>query len=242
MTIIIPMAGLSSRFTNAGYVLPKYMLYAVDQSLFSIAVNSFKAYFQSCSFIFVCRDLFDTKRFVELECEKLGISQFRTVLLNVRTRGQAETVFQGIEQANMEEDEPILIFNIDTFRPEYTFPELMNTWDGYLETFKGHGSNWSYARTLSPDSTQVVETAEKREISDNCSTGIYYFKSVSLFRSAYQKCIVNEINHELYVAPLYNWLIQDGYDIQIHTIPRHEVVFCGIPQEYRDYISMRING
>lgn len=235
------MAGLSSRFTDAGYVLPKYMLYAVDQSLFSIAVSSFKNYFQSCRFIFVCRDLFDTKRFVELECGKLGIGRFRVALLNAPTRGQAETVFMGIEQANVEEDEPVLIFNIDTFRPGYTFPKLINSWDGYLETFKGHGSNWSYAKTLSPDSTQVVETAEKREISDNCSTGIYYFKSASLFRTAYQKCLADGVNHELYVAPLYNNLIRDGHDIHIHVIPRREVIFCGIPQEYRDYIFMRIN-
>ena len=39
MTIIIPMAGLSSRFTNAGYVLPKYMLYVKNRSLFNLAVS-----------------------------------------------------------------------------------------------------------------------------------------------------------------------------------------------------------
>lgn len=47
MTIIIPMAGLSSRFTKAGYILPKYMLYAVDRSLFNVAVSSFEKYFKS---------------------------------------------------------------------------------------------------------------------------------------------------------------------------------------------------
>ena len=48
MTIVIPMAGLSSRFTKAGYTLPKYMLYVVDKSLFYLAVRSFEHYFQSC--------------------------------------------------------------------------------------------------------------------------------------------------------------------------------------------------
>ena len=38
--IIIPMAGLSSRFTKSGYTLPKYMLYAGNKSLFRLAVES----------------------------------------------------------------------------------------------------------------------------------------------------------------------------------------------------------
>ena len=32
---------------------------------------------------------------------------------------------------------------------------------------------------------KVIETAEKKEISNNCSTGIYYFKTVKSFLNAY---------------------------------------------------------
>ena len=60
MTIIIPMAGLSSRFTKAGYVLPKYMLYVKNKSLFNLAVTSFEKYFDTCRFVFVARNVFDT--------------------------------------------------------------------------------------------------------------------------------------------------------------------------------------
>lgn len=48
--IIIPMAGLSSRFFKAGYTKPKYMLDAHGISLFDHAVNSFKAYFKTETF------------------------------------------------------------------------------------------------------------------------------------------------------------------------------------------------
>ena len=139
MTILIPMAGLSSRFTKAGYVLPKYMLYVKNRSLFNLAVSSFDKYFDSCRFVFVARDVFDTKTFIVRECELMGIKDFEVVILPAPTKGQAETVFEGVKRAAVPADEPLLIFNIDTFRPGYTFPKQIQQWDGYLEVFEGSG-------------------------------------------------------------------------------------------------------
>lgn len=239
MTIIIPMAGLSSRFANAGYVLPKYMLYVKNRSLFNLAVSSFKQYFDSCRFVFVARDVFDTKTFIEKECELLGIKDFTVEILPHPTKGQAETVLEGITRAGVPEQEPILIFNIDTFRPGFTFPADMNGWDGYLEVFVGSGKNWSYAKTESEDSTLVVETAEKVEISRYCSTGLYYFGTASLFVTAYNENLENpkDGKAELYVAPLYNHLIKAGKKIHIHVIDRGDVIFSGVPAEYEQILQ-----
>lgn len=238
MTIIIPMAGLSSRFTKAGYVLPKYMLYIKNRSLFNLAVSSFEKYFDSCRFVFVARDVFDTKTFIEKECELMGIKDFEVVILPAPTKGQAETVLKGIKEASVAKDEPILIFNIDTFRPGFTFPQEMDDWDGYLEVFVGSGKNWSYAKTESDTSTLVVETAEKREISKYCSTGLYYFKSSEMFLNAYVENQEKPITGvaELYVAPLYNYMIAKSLKIHIHVIDRQDVIFSGVPSEYEDLL------
>lgn len=237
------MAGLSSRFMRAGYTLPKYMLYIKDKSLFNLAVSSFEQYFKSCRFVFIARDVFDTELFIKKECGYLGIEDFHIIILNEPTRGQAETVFKGIEAVNLSMNEPILIFNIDTFRPGYTFPMEMEQWDGYLECFIGSGSNWSYVKT--EDGTvkgRVIETAEKKEISNYCSTGIYFFQSVSDFVDAYHENEEKPINglKELYVAPLYNFLIRNGKNIHLHIIHRNEVIFCGIPQEYINYLRENV--
>lgn len=242
MTIVIPMAGLSSRFQKAGFVLPKYMLYVGNKSLFKIAVSSFENYFDSCNFLFIARNLFDTYSFIEAECNNMHLMSRDIVMLDHPTRGQAETVYLGLRESGISKDEQILIFNIDTFRPHFTFPEKIEEWDGYLEVFKGNGSNWSYAKTKGGDDTEVIETAEKKEISDNCSTGIYYFKSADYFRQAYGygKIEKNSNVYELYVAPLYNNLIADGGNIHINVIQRNEVVFCGIPDEYYSYLNQQI--
>lgn len=244
MTIVIPMAGLSSRFTKAGFTLPKYMLYVRNQSLFRLAVESFEKYFDSVRFVFIARNVFDTERFIKEECELLGIKDFSIVMLGQPTRGQAETVIKGVEGSGIKDDESILIFNIDTFRPGFVFPEGIKNWDGYLEVFEGSGANWSYAKTESADSTRVVETAEKREISTHCSTGIYYFKKAKEFVDAYNENLVNPIKGvpELYVAPLYNFLIRDGKSIHINIIPRDAVIFCGVPQEYEEQLKEAVIG
>lgn len=237
------MAGLSSRFSKAGFVLPKYMLYVCNRSLFNIAVSSFRKYFDTCDFVFVARDVFDTRTFIETECQQMGIKSHKIVMLEHPTRGQAETVMIGLKEANVSENENILIFNIDTFRPNFTFPSQIGEWDGYLEVFKGSGSNWSYAKTMNnQDDAPVIETAEKQEISNNCSTGIYYFKTVESFLYAYGSGTidVNGSIKELYVAPLYNRLIKSGANIHINVIGRDEVIFCGVPDEYYDYLTKTI--
>jgi hypothetical protein len=237
MNIVIPMAGLSQRFKKAGYTLPKYMLYVYNKSLFYLSVFSFKKYFEMAKFIFIIRNIFSTRQFVEEECEILGIQKYQIICLETTTKGQAETVYVGLRNISAEPEESILIFNIDTIRFNYSLPEKIDSWDGYLETFKGSGKNWSYAKVL-PDTTQVIATAEKKEISDNCSTGIYFFKKIAYFYEAYDYYHINNLNiNEYYVAPLYNYLIKQGKHIHIQDAPKDEIIFCGIPEEYVDFVS-----
>lgn len=240
--IVIPMAGLSSRFFKEGYTQPKYMLQAYGIPLFDHAVLSFREYFYTLPFLFIVRDAFDTREFVRQRCEILGIKNYRIVVLEELTRGQAETVYLGI--AELDNSTPLTIFNIDTFRPNFVFPEVVSNCDGYIEVFKGEGSNWSYVRPASMYSNIVLETAEKKPISDLCSTGLYHFKQASDFRRAFEtessRSESEWQSKELYIAPLYNYLINEGKNILFNLIDRKDVIFCGIPEEYLEYISDKI--
>ena len=236
--IIIPMAGLSSRFFKAGYNKPKYMLDAHGQSLFDHAILSFKEYFKKIPFLFIVRDIHETPRFVQERCESLGILDFKIVILDKETRGQAETVALGLKESDWQG--PLTIFNIDTFRPGFKFPKQTEA-DGYLEVFKGEGDNWSFAKPAAVGSDIVIETAEKRAISNLCSTGLYHFGSKSLFTEAYSHMINQPQTEwdkgELYVAPLYNYLINNGAVIRYNEIDKSEVIFCGVPSEYDNFIN-----
>lgn len=236
--IMIPMAGMSSRFFNAGYSKPKYMLEAKGKTLFEHSVLSFEKYFKDELFVFVIRDVYETKKFVIDQVKKLGIKDFKIICLDVETKGQAETVFLGLD--SVDDNESLTIFNIDTFRPEFSYPELSSKEDGYLEVFQGSGDNWSFVLPENEESTLLVETAEKRPISDLCCTGLYYFNKVSDFKLSYNDYLnkPKELweKGELYVAPLYNFLIKNGKSIHYHKIERDEVIFCGTPDEYDDFL------
>lgn len=240
--IVFPMAGLSRRFTEAGYSLPKYMLEAHGHSLFRHAVSGFSSYFDSVPFIFIARDVAGTADFIRAECEKLAIRNSTVVLLDRPTAGQAETVALGVARGSLNLADPLTIFNIDTFRPKFRFPEVAQSAgvDGYLEVFRGEGSNWSYVEPAGAGSDRVVRTTEKVPISDLCCTGLYHFTSAQLYMDAYQRFADGAASEmglsELYVAPLYNLLIRDGRDIRYHIIGRDEVIFCGVPAEYDEFL------
>jgi hypothetical protein len=240
MTIVFSMAGLSSRFTKEGYNLPKYMLYIGNKSLFNLSVSGFCNYFKTFNFKFIILDVFGTKQFIESECELLGIENFEVIILNGPTSGQAVTVYSGLKQIQFNNDSPFFVFNIDTFRSKVILPDEIDKWDGYLEVFFGEGNNWSYAKTVNIDSTKVIETAEKNQISNFCSTGLYFFKSFYLFEKAYNNYYIlnkNKSFNEFYIAPIYNYLIKQGNIIHINLIESQEVLFCGTPSEYMNCLK-----
>lgn len=240
--IVIPMAGLSSRFTNAGYKRPKYMLKANSKTLFSYSLKSFANYFETQKFIFIGHDYDGVKDFINVETKLLGIKNYQIVLLNEQTKGQAETVFKGLASISEDNESPITIFNIDTFRPGFKFPKefLMADADGYLEVFKGDGNNWSYVLPDPIIKNKVIKTAEKNPISNLCCTGIYSFKSINLFNQAFDEYKYVALKSmglkELFVAPMYNILIKKNYNIKYTEISKKDVIFFGTPSEYEAFL------
>lgn len=242
--IVIPMAGMSSRFFKAGYTKPKYMLEAHGKTLFEHSIRSFEAYFKSLPFLFIVKNVFETPDFVRQQAEMMGIADFYIVILENDTRGQAETVALGLEQLEsngVHYDDAITVFNIDTFRPGFLLPKFSEDSDGYLEVFQGNGSNWSFAKPAENDSTLVSQTAEKNPISNLCSTGLYHFNRKKDYLIAYYQYLSKPEKEwekgELYIAPLYNYLIDKGYKIHYHLIEKEDVTFCGIPDEYTSFLN-----
>lgn len=230
---VIPMAGLSSRFFKVGFTVPKYMLPLDDQSMFEWSVSSFKRYFDTDHFLFILRDVYNTPQFVRQQIKQMGIRHYQLVILQDETRGQADTVWLGLQQSTYQND--LVIFNIDSRRHDYIKPAWLGDCDGYLEVFKGEGDHWSFAQPVDESSTQVRCTTEKERISDLCSNGLYHFKSRELFERAFDDAVTHNqlIKGELYVAPLYNHLIEQDLDVRFDCIGTAQTDFCGTPDEYR---------
>ena len=241
--IVIPMAGLSRRFREAGFEQPKFMLELHGRTLFAHAVGSFRAYFASEPFLFIARDEPGVAAFIGHELESLGVMTASTVILPRPTKGQADTVQLGLRQGGFGGDTPITIFNIDTFRPGFRYPKTgwMGQADGYLEVMTSADPAFSFVRPADGGTEgRVAETAEKNVISNLASTGLYWFRRAGDFLDAMEgDPKAAQAHGELYVAPLYNALIARGLDIRYHVVPVEDVIFCGIPAQYEALVKGR---
>ena len=233
--IVLPMAGLSSRFFTAGYTEPKYKLLIEGQPVFDYALHSFEGRFRTEPLLIVLHSQYDTEAFVRGRLEANDVSA-ELVVLDAPTQGQAETVALGLERAQVSGSTPLTIFNVDTFRPGFSMTEAEYGVDGYLETFLGAGNAWSFVEPEIPGSHEGMATrvTEKERISDLCCTGLYYFHSCDQFQDAYAQELAMPSNplKEHYIAPIYNQMIQRGASVKFRTIDMRDVIFCGVPDEY----------
>jgi hypothetical protein len=228
------MAGLSSRFTRAGYDRPKWMLPLAGRPLLDWSLLGFQTMFESHSFLLVHLDQPGVADFVRARAAALGIRDARLVPLAAPTRGQAETVLLGLDGAGLPEDEPVTIFNIDTIRPGVR-PEAFEGCDGWLECFEGEGDHWSFVRPGADG--RAAEVTEKVRISNLCCSGLYHFGSATLFREAYAAELAAPSTNELYVAPMYQHMIMAGQDVGYGTIGAGEIFFSGTPAEYEALLA-----
>ena len=226
------MAGKSSRFLNAGFTLPKFMLPLWGKTVFDFVLMSFRSYFETERFIFVVQATHNCEDFVADHASELGILDFQIVVLEEFTKGQAQTVDITLARLPLAPVEHLLIFNIDTLRPNFRLPALGDHF-GWLETFIGEGDQWSFVLPLEKGSDTVAKVSEKVRISDFCSTGAYWFKDIKSFRESYESHKNNSPeNQEHFVAPIYNYLIEKKNIVKFTAVEASVVLPCGVPSEY----------
>lgn len=230
MNIIITMAGEGSRFRKIGINKPKHEIIAKNKTLFEWSIISLKYFFDNSSFIFITRT--GTKDFIIKKAEELGIKQIQVIEITHLTRGQAETTMLALEHCH--NDDGILIFNIDTHlnvSASDLKPLQMRQYDGWLQTFKAPGDHWSFAAV--DKENKVIAVTEKKRISDFASTGLYYFKSASLFKRLFEQYSENIFSAygEIYIAPLYQYLINEKGSVGHSCIDFNKVIALGTPQE-----------
>lgn len=237
--IIITMGGVGTRFRKAGYTVPKYMIRAKGKTLFEwslLSLNGFAGEAVQYIFIALKDEKNDVKSFIDTQCKQIGISDYRIIILDYLTDGQATTAMLAEKYWNPEN--ALLIYNIDT----YVEPGEMNSaelkGDGFIPCFRGEGDHWSFVRLDA--SGQVVEIKEKERISDYCTLGAYYFKTCRLYKELYREYYdgtEHQVGGEKYVAPLYDHLLAQGGQIYISDIDPRKVHVLGTPEELNAFLE-----
>lgn len=231
MNIVITMGGLGSRFKKAGFTQPKYMIEVKGKSLFSWSMDSLED-FKNEFFIFLVRKEDSATEYIQYECKKNRIHNYQIVELEKLTRGQAETAY--LASTCWDKANPLLIYNIDTFVEIGQLRKKKLKGDGFIPCFYGAGDHWSFVSVN--EENKAIEIREKKRISSNCTIGAYYFKSASMYEAIYNDLYVKKHyleQGEQYVAPMYNYMVQNGYDVFIDIIPESKVHVLGTPEEIK---------
>jgi dTDP-glucose pyrophosphorylase len=239
MNIIVTMAGAGSRFRDAGYAVPKYQIRAHGRTLFDWSMLSLSDYFPHAKqVLFIVRRQDDASSFLMSRAEAYGFPRPAVIELDHMTDGQATTALIGADRC--EPNEPIMIYNIDTYiEPgQLRFDQIRGA--GYLPCFRAPGTHWSFV--AADKNGRARDVREKERISDNCSLGAYYFENAMLYQITYERLYGRGNNgvREKYIAPMYNLLISDGMDVYMSLVDETKVHVLGTPQELKTFLELPV--
>lgn len=243
LNIVIPMAGLGSRFAVAGYTDPKPLIPIKLVPMIQVVINNLRPS-EEHRFIFICQ---------QAHIDSYGLNEklsawapnCHVVGLNGITAGAACTVLAAKDLIN--NDFPLMIansdqyidFDINSYLNEMHNSEL----DGLIMTMTASDPKWSY---IGVDRDLMVQrVVEKQVISDEATVGVYNFSKGSDFVSAAEDMISRDIrvNNEFYVAPVYNQMIESGRQIGFFNIGKEAngMYGLGTPTDLDLFLRMPIH-
>src|SRR5207249_1555324 len=160
-----------------GIDVPKPLINVRGKPMYAWAVDSLPLALAR-RLIFICLE--DHLREYELEADILvRCATLNPIILSLNevTEGQACTVLEARDV--IDNNDPLLIYNADTYCRSALDKTLAETLaqpdelvDGLIGVFQAAGNKWSFARL--DETGRVLETAEKRRISEWATTGLYY--------------------------------------------------------------------
>jgi NDP-sugar pyrophosphorylase family protein len=235
MNILIPMAGLGTRFKNEGFDLPKPIIEVNGKTLIEHSVSSLGI---EGRYIFITRK-YENSNDNELLSKKLKELSPTSVEIQLEspTRGAVETCLFAENLIN--NDEPLIITNCDQITdwvPE-DFQEFINqnNLDGGVVTYTSVNPKNSFAVV---ERGVVTRLTEKEAVSNIALIGLHYWKKGSDFIKSAKNLLQNfeeKGRPECYISETYNNLIEEGRVIKNFHIPVNQYISLGTPYDLKIY-------
>lgn len=233
LQVLMPMGGLGSRFTAAGYTTPKPLIEVDGKPMFMRALDSY-CMIEDVHHIFVVRK--DQDEAYDLAANiRAVLPDADIVILDHDTRGAVETCMAAADL--IDDTLPISIADCDIYFESKDYFEGIragSTGDGMLLTFTSDDPRYSYVEVSAAG--EAIRTAEKVVISPNAILGGYFFKDGALFKQLAREFLgkpLPDTIKEFYLSHLFNLLIaQDGI---VRTAKIDKKYIFGTPDELEAY-------
>jgi choline kinase len=223
MEIIVPAAGLSTRFPE---MKPKYLLYDYKGEL--MIHNAIRPFINKYKIhIGILREHAEKYNSVDVLRYEFG-EKVNIVVLEKPTSGPADTTYQIINKVGLR-DTPILIKDCDSF-----FDHEVS--DGNYICVTNIAKHESLKKLAAKsfviynDQGIITDIVEKEVVSDTFCIGGYKFNNAMAYKSSYESL---STNREVFVSDVVSYCITYG---QVFTIKETEnYVDVGTAPEWFDY-------
>jgi len=213
MNVVMPIAGLGSRFTKVGIDTPKPIIEILKKPMAKWSADSIP-FARPEDFIFIVRKEHVEKYALDKEIKKIFSQKCSVIIIDYVTEGAACTVL--LAKRLIDNDEPLIVTDCDHYFVNKEYENLAKNppkdLKGIIPVFKvpANETKWSFSKF--GNNKIITEVAEKKPISEYANIGAYYFAHGKDFVWAAENMIrLNErVNNEFYVAPVYNQLIRRG--------------------------------
>jgi len=203
MKLIMPMAGEGSRFSSAGYTVPKPIIDINGKPMFVRTIESIGLEFDDYIFI--------TRREHNLRDSVLEhYPDAKVIELDALTEGAACSV--ATAEPYMNSEDSFCVCNCDQFFEwDSSKFEAHRDNDGVLLLFEDpqRDPKWSFA-AYEPESERISAVAEKDPISSYATAGLYYWRRWDTYNKSLRLMIQEDdrTNGEFYLCPVYNHTIR----------------------------------
>lgn len=235
MNIVIPMAGLGTRFSNEGFNLPKPLIETNGKTLIEHSISTLGV---EGKYIFITRkydnpehNILLTKRLKEIQPNSIEIQ------LNEPTKGATETALAAKQY--IDNNEPLIITNCDqiTDWDASKFNEFISNpnIEGVVVTYPSSNPKNSFAVV---EDNRVIKLVEKQAVSDIALIGVHYWREGYMFVETAEmllKDFEEEGRPECYISETYNYLIYTGAHIKNYHITANEYIPLGTPYDLKIY-------
>jgi dTDP-glucose pyrophosphorylase len=225
------MAGAGKRFSDVGYTIPKPFIPVNGKPMIQSVVENLNI---DGKHIFIINKQHSVGDSLKIFLKSLK-QDCIIIEVDSLTQGPACTTLLAEEYID---DSPLIVVNCDQMIHDFDVNELIefsekNNCDGVLGAFISSSKKNSYMK-LDPQG-EVIEVKEKIVISNIATNGLHFWKNGKDFVSSSKKMIeANELyNGEFYIAPSFNYLINDGKKILPFFYNLHWPI--GVPDDLNKY-------
>ncbi|MGL4183655.1 MAG: sugar phosphate nucleotidyltransferase [Metamycoplasmataceae bacterium] len=240
LNVIIPAAGMGSRFYNSEFKALKPFIKFSDKTMLEWVLEGFKSKKYNIKYYIILNSKTE-EEYPEDILKMKNNYNVDFLFINLLTEGPTTTALFLYDVLNS--DTPTMIANcdqiVDIDFDDYLEQHFSSNADGSMLIFeeKEKSSKWSYVEL---DSNNFIKSVRVKDpFSSFAVVGWYFYSKGKYFLKSATYQIINQdkANNEYFCCPTFNYLISWNKKVKGIIIKNNQMHGVGVPDDLRKYLK-----